>query len=140
MKIRRLEIEDMGRGYIKLLGQLTECEEVSKEEMKEFCEKLSEEHQIWILEDEEEVVGTGTLFIERKIIHGMGKVGHIEDIVIDERYRGKKLGEMMIRHLTEKSKEKGCYKVILDCMESKKGFYEKCGFKEKGIQMAMYFQ
>jgi glucosamine-phosphate N-acetyltransferase len=31
--------------------------------------------------------------IEKKLIHGAGKVGHIEDVVVDETYRGKKLGQ-----------------------------------------------
>lgn len=33
----------------------------------------------------------------------------------------------------------GCYKVILDCSVENKAFYEKCGFQQKSVQMAMYF-
>jgi glucosamine-phosphate N-acetyltransferase len=32
----------------------------------------------------------------------------------------------------------GCYKLILDCTRDKVPFYEKAGFKEKEIQMALY--
>lgn len=137
-EIRRLEEGDREKGYIELLRQLTICEEITKEEMKGFCEGLGETHQVWVIEEKGKIIGSGTLLIEKKIIHKMGRVGHIEDIVIDREYRGKRLGEMMIRHLTEKSKEMGCYKVILDCEESKKGFYEKCGYYQKGYQMAYY--
>ena len=35
----------------------------------------------------------------------------------------------------EMAKQNGCYKVILDCSESNVGFYEKCGFDNKGYQM-----
>ena len=137
-EIRRLDEVDIEKGYIELLGQLTTCEKITKEEMRIFCEGLGKNHQVWVIEDKGWIIGSGTLLIEKKIIHNMGKVGHIEDIVIDKEYRGKKLGEMMIRHLTDKSKEMGCYKVILDCEESKKGFYEKCGYYQKGYQMAYY--
>lgn len=119
--IRKLEEDDLEKGYIELLGQLTTCEKITKEEMRGFCDGLGETHQVWVMEDKGRIIGSGTLLIEKKIIHKMGKVGHIEDIVIDKEYRGKKLGENMIWHLTKKLKEMGCYKMILDCDESKKG-------------------
>jgi glucosamine-phosphate N-acetyltransferase len=38
------------------------------------------------------LVATGTLAVELKFVHSCGHVGHIEDIVCDEAYRGKQLG------------------------------------------------
>ena len=38
------------------------------------------------------LVASGTLAIELKFVHSCGQVGHIEDIVCDESYRGKQLG------------------------------------------------
>ncbi len=32
-------------------------------------------------------------------------------------------------------KERGCYKVILDCAEHNVAFYEKCGLTKKEVQM-----
>jgi glucosamine-phosphate N-acetyltransferase len=48
------------------------------------------------------------------------------------------LGKILLQALKELAIELGCYKVILDCEEGKVQFYEKCGFKEKGRQMAFY--
>ena len=45
----------------------------------------------------------------------------------------------MIEYLVNKSEKLGCYKVILDCDEKNVGFYEKCKFEKKGVQMANYF-
>lgn len=42
------------------------------------------------------VVATGTLVIERKFTHMTGRVGHIEDIVVDIDYRKKKLGTVYV--------------------------------------------
>jgi len=56
-------------------------------------------------------------------------VGHIEDVVVDKKYQGKKIGEQVIMYLLEESKAKGCYKTILDCSDEVKPFYEKLGFK-----------
>jgi hypothetical protein len=37
------------------------------------------------------------------------------------------------------SRDAGCYKVILDCTPELLAYYAKCGFVEKGVQMAVYF-
>jgi ribosomal protein S18 acetylase RimI-like enzyme len=86
------------------------------------------------------VVGAGTLLIEPKFIHACGSVGHIEDIVVKQAYRGKSLGKLVVDKLVEEAKQAGCYKVILDCSEQNILFYERCGFKQKEIQMARYFE
>ena len=35
-----------------------------------------------------QIVGTGTLFVERKLLHNGGLAGHIEDVVVDSTIRG----------------------------------------------------
>lgn len=68
------------------------------------------------------------------------QVGHIEDVVTDASCRGKGFGKLLIEHLTALAKQRGCYKVILDAAEANVGFYEKCGYKRKELQMAHYFE
>jgi len=84
------------------------------------------------------IVATGTILIECKLIRDYGKVGHIEDIVVDDKFRGYGLGKEMIRILTDYSMKNGCYKTILDCSDENVGFYEKCGYERKGAQMSLY--
>lgn len=84
------------------------------------------------------LVATATLFIERKLIHSCGAAGHIEDVVVDQVVRGTGVGRHLVQALTQCAKECGCYKVILDCNEKNVGFYEKCGYARKGVQMASY--
>ncbi|KAJ9523600.1 hypothetical protein QJQ45_007325 [Haematococcus lacustris] len=67
------------------------------------------------------------------------QVGHIEDVVVDERCRGARLGLRLITALTEAAQAAGCYKVVLDCSEDNVAFYEKCGLRRKDVQMANYF-
>lgn len=62
-------------------------------------------------------------------------MGHIEDVVVDEKYRGKHLGKRIIEELKKIATEHGCYKTILDCAEKNVKFYEKCGFIKKETQM-----
>ena len=41
--------------------------------------------------------------------------------------------------LLELAKAKQCYKIVLDCKEDRTEFYTKCGFHQRGMQMALYF-
>ena len=77
--------------------------------------------------------------VEPKIINNFSKVGHIEDVVVNSEYRGKGVGKMIVSFLTDIAKERGCYKCTLDCGPDKKPFYESCGYRVKGYQMAKYF-
>ncbi|XP_021764891.1 glucosamine 6-phosphate N-acetyltransferase-like [Chenopodium quinoa] len=143
-KIRRLDLADKNKGFIELLRQLTVCDSVSDKEFEDRFKELASEgddHIICVVEDNDtgKIVATGSVFIEKKFIRNCGKVGHIEDLVVDANARGKQLGKKMIEFLTKHARSIGCYKVILDCSTENKAFYEKCGFKEKEIQMVKYF-
>jgi glucosamine-phosphate N-acetyltransferase len=129
-------------GYLDCLGQLTVVGDISKEDFSkrfEFIKYHSDSYHPYVITDEaDKIVAAGTLLIEKKFIRNLGTCGHIEDIVVDFRQRGKNLGKILLQALKELAIELGCYKVILDCEEGKVQFYEKCGFKEKGRQMAFY--
>ncbi|KAF9173033.1 Glucosamine-phosphate N-acetyltransferase-like protein [Mortierella sp. AD011] len=84
------------------------------------------------------IVAAGTVLVERKFIHELGLVGHIEDIAVSADQQGKKLGLRIIETLKAIGQQAGCYKVILDCSEKNVPFYEKCGFERKGVEMGWY--
>ena len=76
------------------------------------------------------------MFLEPKFSRGLGHVGHIEDVVVDEAYRGSSLGRALIDRLVRYATvDKNCYKVILDCHENNTRFYEKCGFHRAEVCM-----
>ena len=74
------------------------------------------------------VIGSGSLIIEKKFIRQLGTAGHIEDIVVQEQYRGRHLGLKIIELLKQLANINKCYKVILDCNQKNVGFYEKVSF------------
>ena len=109
-----------------------------------FCSKIihnsidQKNTQVWIIEDEDEIIGTGTLLFEQKLIHNFGIVAHIEDVVISNNFRRQNYGKILIENLIKKAKEKSCYKVILNCDTKIEDFYNKCNFKYNGIHMSYY--
>ena len=106
---------------------------------------------------DDQVVGTGTVFMEKKFLRGLATVGHIEDIAVDKSQQGKKLGLRIIQALTGISEGLGAYKTILNCSDHnirecvrtkieivvenpRTAFYEKCGFVKKENEMVwLYF-
>ena len=140
--IRPIVRSDMDKSYYKLLGQLTKInpETMNLEQTNEFFRNLGQNHQIHVIENckTNKIVATGTLFVEQKLIRNYGKVGHIEDIVVDESCRGYGLGKKMIEYLSDIGKDLGCYKCILDCDDKNTGFYERCGYVRKGAEMSKY--
>ena len=79
------------------------------------------------------VIGFGVLLIEIKIRGG--KAGHIEDIVVHQRWRSRGIGQKIIQELSNIARSQGCYKMSLQCTKANIEFYNKLGFKESGIAM-----
>lgn len=110
--------------YNIFVYEIGENEEKEKEEIEKGMKK---------------VIGMSTLLVEQKFIHSGGLVGHVEDVVVDSNYREKGVGSALIGKCLQVGKEKGCYKVILECDEDHIGFYEKCGFKKYSCAMKVVF-
>lgn len=139
--LRKLETGDYNKGYLELLSGLTTVEPdlISLKSFNKFVKKLHDNHVVYVVEHMNQIIATGTIFIEPKIIHGCGTVGHVEDIVVSPEHKGKKLGTFIMNALIEYAKNKKCYKIILDCEDNLVKFYNKCGFIKKGLQMGLYF-
>lgn len=129
--IRELKKDDLWNGFLTTLDSLREASNIKKEKAEEIFQKINanEDHIIVVAEIEGEIVGATTLLIESKFIHEGGLVGHIEDVVVNKNFQGKKIGEKIVKYLLEYAKNRGCYKTILDCADDVKPFYEKIGFK-----------
>lgn len=140
MNIQNLKIEDFDNQYLNLLEQLTTVNKhlISKNDFIDFVQSLNQYHRVLVLKDNEKIVGTITLLIEKKLIHNCGRVAHIEDVVVHKDYRGQNLGKLLIQKALNISREFNCYKVILDCDQKNIKFYEKCGFSNKGAFMTIY--
>ncbi len=139
------KIEIIKLKYLDLLSQLTQVSMLDEETFITLTKDIFKMGSIIIcyknnpLSPEFDIVASGTIIIEPKIIRGGKPVGHIEDIVTSSSYRGKGLGQDILELLIQEGREKNCYKIILDCLENLEAFYSKSGFEKKGIQMSLYF-
>jgi len=136
MNMRNLETKDY-KNYLELLYMLKpfDISSVSKEKFERFINYLNDKHIVLVLEIDNKLVATGTILIERKIY---GKVAHVEDIVVDNEYRGKRYGSKILDGLNKIAKEKNCYKLVLNCSKSNVSFYVNNNYVNKEETMIKY--
>ena len=131
--------------HLSLLSELSVVSELDTKLYLEHIKRISNMGTIIVcyidnpFSEKFDIIASGTIIIEPKLIRGGKSVGHIEDIVVKSAHRGKQISSDILNLLKTVAREKDCYKVILDCSEEVKKVYNRSGFEEKGIQMGMYF-
>jgi len=137
-------IDVLCREYMKLLSMLTDAPIISTATFINKVMEISNMGEIIVCylidveSNEMTIVGSGTLIIEPKLIHGGKYVGHIEDIVVHESYRKRGIAQEILSRLQSISEDRNCYKIILDCTDDIMSVYKKSGFTQHGVQMARY--
>lgn len=109
----------------------------SKEQFETYISSL---HQtdIIVMTNENQIIASGTILYETKLIHNISLYAHIEDIIVDNQFRKQGIGKLLIEYLIQCCKNKNCYKILLDCQKELIPFYKKNKFQENGVQMTIY--
>lgn len=138
MEIRELQRNDLSRKFLETLAALRDPELTEGEALDIFFGQAWHGNTVcFVAVENDEVVGTATIFIEQKYIHKGGKVGHIEDVAVRPDKQGKGIGQRLVEHLIAFARKENCYKVILDCKADLIPFYEILGFHESDRHMRL---
>lgn len=138
-------VEKIKDSYLLLLTELTVTNYIETILFIDNIERINNMGTIIIayigeiINDNFEIIASGTVIIEPKIIRNCKNVGHIEDIVVTKHMRGKGICQKILDSLKNESIEKNCYKVVLNCKNNLKKVYIKNGFKESGLELSEYF-
>ena len=137
IEIREIEEGDLEGEFLDTLDFLRNASDYEKNDPYEILKKIKQNpnHIIHVAVDDNKIIGSTTLFIEQKFIHDGGLVGHIEDVVVRKSYEGQGIGMKLVISLLDVSKQRKCYKTILNCEDRLKPFYEKIGFKKATNEM-----
>lgn len=111
-------------GLLKVLSETWWITEIESHNLDQW---MLNNHNFVAVEGEE-IIGTITLHIQKKLIRNGGIAGYIEDVAVKEKFRGNKIGYLLVQKALEKARYLGCYKVILSCFDERINFYERCGF------------
>jgi glucosamine-phosphate N-acetyltransferase len=144
LAMRPLASSDYERSALQLLQQLTVVGEVSQAQFGAFAGFASDapDFATFVIADAGgALVGIGTVFlVVRAAERDAPLAAHIEDIVVDERARGRGLGALLIRSLLDVACAAGAEVVMLECSPENAGFYSKLGFGHACTSMGFYFE
>jgi dTDP-4-amino-4,6-dideoxygalactose transaminase len=133
--IRVIELEaDKVEEYVNLLFQLNSYrvpEDVDVMEKYQDVKRCG--GKIFLMYLGDELVASAKRWLEPKF-SGNG-VMHIEDVVVDSKFRHQGIGGMMVEFMKRSAIQEGCYKILLNARDDLRGFYTGCDFKDEGTQM-----
>ena len=140
MSIRKLKKSDYYKNYLGLLNQLRPVNDYSYEKFEKIYDEIkkNKNHIIFVIEENNIIVGTITVILETKFIYEGLKLGHIEDFVVDKDYRKSGYGSKLISHCEEFCKKNKCKKIGLCSRPTASDFYYKKGYDIIGNYFAKY--
>lgn len=121
--------------YINALKSLGEVNLNETDFKSVYREMLGGNSHVFVAITSDKVIGVITLLVERKMIHSGGLVGHIEDVAVNNEFKGRGVGSSLVDYAVNQARSVGCYKVILNCDSQIAKFYEKLGFHQHGVEM-----
>ena len=131
VKIRRADLRDY-RDVSRLMGDLVGEPVGERKEMWRQALKM-ENYAAFVAEIKGKVVGFIDLFYFPDVGHG-ALLGYIQNLIVDQKFRGHGIGLRLIEKALEYTKEKGLHEIhVLTGFDNKVaiGVYEKAGFKRK---------
>ncbi len=132
--IRPCVDEDFGSIY-ELLKQLWPAMKLDFKQLQNvFRIGITSDKQKFIVGIlDKKIVGFCSLTIKNNFWQA-GSLAHIDELIVDEKYRGKGIGNKLMEKITEIAAENKCKRIELDSAfhrEDAHRFYEKLGFENR---------
>jgi GNAT superfamily N-acetyltransferase len=100
------------------------------------------DYHLLVAEDNDIVVGTCLLAVLPGFAHGTSSFGVVEYVVVDEKYRSRGIGRLMMESVKSLAKQSGCYKIMLTSDNKRDRahkFYQSIGFEPSAQGFRFYF-
>lgn len=84
--------------------------------------------------DNKKEIGRAYIYILKNDLH-LEPFALLEDVFVEESYRGKNLGTKLVKAAVAEAKKRGCYKIISTSRKDRPrlhAYYEKLGLKKYG--------
>lgn len=136
MKYRECTKSDFDK-IIPLLQQLWPDQKLNVMSLKKvFLIGIDSDCQCYVCaEDAGKIVGFCSLTMKNNLWQH-GNLGYIDELIVDDSYRGNGVGKGLLKTMSATAKNMGCKRIELDSayhrIEAHK-FYEKNGFINRGI-------
>jgi len=134
MKIRSAQIADY-KSLMTLYNKFVGSDRYSKLDNDSFKKILiSKNNYIFVVEDKEKIIGFATFSI-RLVVRYPKPIAELDELFVEEKYRRKGVGKMLMDKIMEKAKEAGCYRLFIESHYDHKQahqLYESIGFTNYG--------
>lgn len=136
-QIRLCRAEDFD-DVVALLQQLWPDQSLNREALRVVYDRaLTSDSQMYLCATEgERVIGFGSLTLKNNLWQA-GFLGHVDELVVDSKYRGQGAGTQILEELLAKARERGCRRVQVDSAFHREGahrFYEQHGFEKNAVK------
>jgi len=137
--IRRATSNDLGAIY-HCLGQMvtflpdpSDWSEIGRRffEQESVCAFVAERRAEL---NRQQVIGYASVCFETKVRGGT--IGHVEDVVVDSKFRRGGVGLMLVRAMQSEARMRGAYRLYLECSDENTRFYSAAGFNRSGVSMS----
>lgn len=143
MKIRKATQEDFDEVF-NLLKQLWANSKLNYDLLKIAYNKAvySEVQKLIVGESMDNIIGFCSLTIKNNLWQA-GNLGHIDELIVDNNYRGKGIGSKLMDEITRIAKENQCKRIELDSAFNRKEahrFYENQGYENRAYLFSKEIQ
>ncbi len=101
------------------------------------------DYKLYVAVKDEQIVGTFVLLIMDNLAHQGKPSGIVKAVVVDEAYRGKGIGKLMMQFVMDYCKKVGCSNLVLSSNMKRVAahqFYESLGFQKHGYSFRADFE
>ena len=128
--INNLEKNDY-QNYLNLMNQFRPIQNnFSYELFGSLYDKIFLSSEIYVARLNNNIIGSIKVFYEQKFINNCALYAHVEDVIVDEKYRHLKIGSQLLDYVKKKAIEKDCFKCTLVCSEEVSKFYVNNQFEK----------
>lgn len=85
------------------------------------------------------IKGCATLFYEKKLSNNGKYILHINDIIVDKKFRNLDIGKEIIERCKEETRDKNVLKSIIRCPVELRAFFTKFDFKSNSLIEMEYY-
>jgi len=115
----------------------------AEEECRHAFNKISATpgYSLLVAEEDGKILGTTVLVILPGLAHDISPFAVVEYVVVDEKWRRRGIGKLLMDYVAARAKEAGCYKIMLTSdkrREEAHEFYKALGFEASAHGFRLY--
>src|SRR5438105_1076875 len=101
--LRELTGPDLANGFLETLASLSETGLTPEAAAEVLRSRLRGGVRTYVALLGGRVVGTASLLLEQKFLHGGGWVGHVEDVAVHRDHQQRGVGSALVQHVTDEA-------------------------------------